>query len=49
MINVSPIKLSGNWFEGFALGLHTISSEFLGYDEFGHEVFDTKSSERYKL
>lgn len=45
MINVSPIKLSGNWFEGFALGLHTISSEFLGYDEFGHEVFDTKRSE----
>ena len=30
MINVSPIKLSGNWFEGFALDLHTISSEFLG-------------------
>lgn len=45
MINVSPIKLSGNWFEGFALDLHTISSEFLGYDEFGHEVFDTKRSE----
>ncbi len=45
MINVSPIKLSGNWSEGFALDLHTISSEFLGYDEFGHEVFDTKRSE----
>lgn len=44
MINVSPIKLSGNWSEGFALDLHTISSEFLGYDEFGHEVFDTKRS-----
>ena len=45
MINVSPIKLSGNWFEGFALDLHTLSSEFSGYDEFGHEVFDTKRSE----
>lgn len=45
MINVNPIKLSGNWFEGFALDLHTLSSEFLGYDEFGHEVFDTKRSE----
>ena len=45
MINISPIKLSNNWFEGFALDLHTLSSEFLGYDEFGHEVFDTKRSE----
>ena len=44
MINISPIKLSGNWFEGFALDLHTLSSEFSGYDEFGHEVFDTKRS-----
>lgn len=44
MINISPIKLSGNWFEGFALDLHTLSSEFSGYDEFGHEFFDTKRS-----
>jgi phosphoribosylpyrophosphate synthetase len=44
MINISPIKLSDNWFEGFALDLHTLSSEFSGYDEFGHEVFDTKRS-----
>jgi len=45
MININPINLHGNWIEGFALGLHTISSEFLGSDEFGHEVFDTKRSE----
>lgn len=44
MINISPIKLSNNWFEGFALDLHTLSSEFSGYDEFGHEFFDTKRS-----
>lgn len=49
MINISPIKLPGNWFEGFALDLHTISSEFLGYDEYGHEVFDTKRSEMGEL
>jgi len=49
MINVNPVKLSGNWHEGFALDLHTISSEFLGYDEFGREVFDTKRSEMGEL
>jgi hypothetical protein len=45
LINITPISLIGNWLEGFALGLHTISSEFSGYDEFGHEVFNTKRSE----
>jgi len=27
------------------LDIHTINSTLLGYDEFGHEVFDTKRSE----
>jgi predicted amidophosphoribosyltransferase len=45
MIKVNPIKLSGNWAEGYALDIHTISSIMLGYDEYGHEVFDTKRSE----
>jgi competence protein ComFC len=45
MLKINPIKLKGNWAEGFALDLHTISSEFLGSDEFGHEIFDTKRSE----
>jgi len=49
VIKINPIKLPGNWFEGFALDLHTISSEFLGYDEYGHEVFDTKRSEMGEL
>ncbi|MBN1625374.1 MAG: ComF family protein [Deltaproteobacteria bacterium] len=45
MVKINPIKLQGNWFEGFALDLHTVSSEFLGSDEFGHEIFYTKRSE----
>jgi competence protein ComFC len=49
MINISPRKIYGNWFEGYALDVHTISSEFLGYDEFGHQVFDTKRSEMGEL
>jgi len=36
--------LKGDWQEGFALDVHTVSSTFLGYDEYGHEVFDTKRS-----
>lgn len=45
MINIHPIKLYGNWSNGYALDVHTISSEFVGYDEYGHEAFDTKRSE----
>lgn len=45
MIHVNPIKLTGNWKEGYALDIHTISSIMVGHDEFGREVFDTKRSE----
>jgi len=44
MVSINPIKLSGNWAQGYALDIHTIDSIFLGYDEYGHEVFDTKRS-----
>jgi len=36
------IKIKGNWKKGFALDLHTISSEYLGKNEFGHDHYDTK-------
>ena len=35
----------GKWREGFALDLHTISSIYIGDDEFGHPRFDTQRSE----
>lgn len=45
MATINPIKLSGNWTQGYALDIHTIDSTFIGYDEYGHEVFETRRSE----
>lgn len=36
------IEIFRNWERGFALDLHTLSSEYLGVDEFGHDRFNTK-------
>lgn len=38
-------KILGKWREGFALDLHTLSSIYIGDDEFGHPRFDTRRSE----
>jgi competence protein ComFC len=45
LISIHPIPLVGPWQKGFALDKHTLSSVFLGSDEFGHDIFDTKRSE----
>lgn len=44
MIDIHPIKLEGNWTCGYALDIHTIKSEFIGYDENDIEQFDTERS-----
>ena len=44
-LKMNPRPLSGAWKMGWALDLHTLSSEFIGYDERGREVFDTTRSE----
>ncbi|HUU28049.1 MAG TPA: ComF family protein [archaeon] len=49
MVKIHPKQISGNWREGFALDLHTISSEYIGDDEYGHPKFDTKYSEMGEL
>lgn len=41
MTNVNPRKIEGPWTDGRVLDLHSSGSELLGYDEFGHEQFDT--------
>ena len=41
----NPQRLIGPWTEGFALDLHTRSSEFVGHDEFGRPMFDTVRTE----
>lgn len=49
MASVQPTKIPGRWREGFALDYHTVSSEFLGHDEYGHPRFDTKRTELGEL
>lgn len=41
----SPSAITGPWKAGFALDEHTVSSEFLGYNEHGHAIYDTVRSE----
>jgi predicted amidophosphoribosyltransferase len=45
MPKFQPRKIPGRWRDGYALDLHTLSSTFLGYDEFGHPRFDNSYSE----
>ncbi len=42
MVDFHPIKIKGNWDTGYALDLQLISSDFIGYDEFGRAQFDNK-------
>lgn len=44
-ISIKPRKLAGRWREGFALDLHTLSSEYIGDNEYGHPQFETTYSE----
>ena len=45
MVEINPKRIAGDWTEGFALDFHTLSSEHIGDDEYGHPQFDTKRSE----
>jgi competence protein ComFC len=45
MIVIHPQKIVGNWHSGVALDVHTNSSTYLGVNETGHDVYDTKRSE----
>lgn len=40
-----PLKLNGIWNEGYALDYHSVSSEYLGEDPFGHKKFNTTHTE----
>ena len=42
-------KLEGNWKNGFAFDLHTLKSEYLGQDEFGHDRYNNTRSEMGEL
>lgn len=45
MANIRPMRIPGRWREGFVLDYHTLSSTYLGEDEYGHPMFDTKRSD----
>jgi competence protein ComFC len=38
-------QIIGKWRHGYALDLHTLTSVFVGHDEFGHPRFDSTRSE----
>jgi len=42
---IKPRKIDGPRADGRVLDLHSSGSEFLGYDEYGHEQFDTRRTE----
>jgi len=43
--NVRPVRIPGRWREGYVLDYHTLGSTYLGDDEYGHPMFDTKRSD----
>jgi competence protein ComFC len=49
MAAINPRRITGNWQSGVALDIHTISSTYLGVNEHGHDVYDTKRSELGEL
>jgi len=44
MATINPIELQGLWKKGFALDLHTLSSIYMGEDQYGHRQYDTQRS-----
>jgi predicted amidophosphoribosyltransferase len=45
MAKTNPRRIHGSWKDGYVLDVHSTGSTFLGYDEFGHPVFDTHRTE----
>ena len=48
-MQMNPTRLNGNWDDGFALDMHVLRSDFLGYDEFGYPQFHTVQTELGEL
>jgi len=44
-MKINPIKLNGPWKDGYAIDRHTVSSTYLGDDEWGRPHFDTTRSD----
>lgn len=48
-MSINPVKLEGIWDQGYALDVHTLSSNYLGDDPYGNPRFDTKRSDMGEL
>lgn len=44
MVKINPVEIKGSWVYGVTLDVHTTSSQYMGQDSFGHDVFDTQRS-----
>jgi predicted amidophosphoribosyltransferase len=44
-VKIHPRRLHGPWDFGYALDKHTLSSVFIGHNEYGHAEFDTTRSD----
>jgi competence protein ComFC len=44
VVEIQPVRIPGRWRDGRALDVHTVSSTYVGDDEFGHARFDTRRS-----
>jgi predicted amidophosphoribosyltransferase len=49
MVAINPRQIRGVWRQGYVLDNHTVRSEFLGYNQFGNPMFDTKRTEAGEL
>jgi len=45
MGKINPIVLKGLWKEGYALDYHSLSSEYIGVDQWGHDRYETTRSD----
>jgi competence protein ComFC len=48
-MNTKPLPINGPWDTEFTIDAHTVSSEFLGYDQFGHAQYETVRTELGEL
>jgi len=49
MAKTRPLRIPDRWREGFAPDYQTTSSTYIGDDEYGHPMFDTKRTELGEL
>lgn len=44
-LTIHPIVIPGPWQSGWALDVHVVASDFIGYNQFGHAQYDSQRSE----